>query len=317
MYDVVGVGEVLIDFYPSFQGPMGNPSFEMNPGGAPANCLAANSKLGGDCAFVGSVGNDFFGEFLIEQLISLKINVENVVKVPEFTTIDFVANNAEGERKFAFFRNPGADTKLEFERIPNNRWLNTKIFHYGTLSFTDEPCASTVRKMLRTAKEHEILLSFDPNYRENLWNSSADARGVIMECLQYCDILKISEEEMRLIFDSETIHPSDALEKLLNRGISHVFITSGDKGAWYGDRYTSGFEKAFSVKAVDTTGCGDSFLGTMHYLMLHYSNWDLKKMVTYANAAAAICATGRTGIMAMPQWMQIENLAEERNESES
>ncbi len=311
MYDVVGMGEVLIDFSPSCQGPMGNPGFEMNPGGAPANCLAANAKLGGNCAFVGSIGDDFFGEFLIEQLKLLQIDVENVIKVPEFTTIDFVANSADGERKFAFFRNPGADTRLEFEKIPNDHWLETKIFHYGTLSFTDEPCASTIRKMLRMVKEHGIRLSFDPNYRENLWNSPEEARRIIMECLQYCDILKISREEMQLILDSETIHPSDALEKFLNKGISYVFITEGDKGAWYGDKYTSGFEKAFSVKAVDTTGCGDSFLGTMHYLMIYHSDWDLKKMITYANAAAAICATGRTGVAAMPQWEQIEDLVKE------
>lgn len=308
MYDVVGVGEVLIDFSPSFQGPMGNPGFEMNPGGAPANCLAANARLGGNCAFVGSIGKDFFGEFLIKQLKQLKINVENVVEVPELTTIDFVANNAEGERKFAFFRNPGSDTRLEFEKIPNDEWLNTKIFHYGTLSFTDEPCASTVEKMVQRAKEQGIWLSFDPNYRENLWSSPEKAKKVIKKYLQYCDILKISEEEMRLIFDSEKIQPSDALEKLLDMGISYAFITAGDKGAWYGNQSTQGFEKAFPVKAVDTTGCGDSFLGTMHYLLLHHSDWNLKKMVIYANAAAAICATGRTGIAAMPGWMQIKDL---------
>ncbi len=311
MYDVVGVGEVLIDFSPSFQGPMGNPGFEMNPGGAPANCLAANAKLGGSCAFVGSVGKDFFGRFLVEQLKRLEIDVENMTEVPELTTIDFVANNRDGEREFAFFRNPGADTKLVFEKIPNDRWLDTKIFHYGTLSFTDEPSASTVKKMLRAAKERNILLSFDPNYRENLWESPGKAREIIEECLQYCDILKISEEEMRLIFNTGMIHPSEALERFLSMGISHVFITMGDKGTWYGDRHTRGFEKAFSVEAVDTTGCGDSFLGTIHYFLLHYPGWNLKKMVAYANAAAAICATGRTGIAAMPEWGQIENLVKE------
>lgn len=317
MYDVVGVGEVLIDFSPSFQGPMGNPGFEMNPGGAPANCLAANAKLGGSCAFVGSVGKDFFGTFLVEQLKRLKIDVKSVVKVPELTTIDFVANNEEGERDFAFFRSPGADTKLEFEKIPNNQWLDTKIFHYGTLSFTDEPCASTVLKMIKAAKERKILLSFDPNYRGNLWESRAKGRDIIEKCLQYCDILKISEEEMQMIFDSESIHPSDALESLLNRGISYVFITMGDRGAWYGDRHKRGFEKAFSVKAVDTTGCGDSFLGTMHYLLLHRPGWSLKEMVTYANAAAAICAMGRTGIAAMPEWKQIEELVKRGGRNES
>lgn len=315
MYDVVGVGEVLIDFSPSFPGPMGNPGFEMNPGGAPANCLAANAKLGGNCAFVGSVGKDFFGRFLVDQLKRLRINVENVVEVPELTTIDFVANNADGEREFAFFRNPGADTKLAFENLSNARWLDTKIFHYGTLSFTGEPCASTVKKMRSRAKENKILLSFDPNYRENLWESPARAREVIEECLGYCDILKISEEEMRLIFGSETIYPSEALEKLLDRGIAYVFITMGEAGTWYGDRNARGFERAFSVKAVDTTGCGDSFLGTIHHLLLYYSDWSLKQMVTYANAAAAICATGRTGIASMPKWEQIDEMVKdgERN----
>ena len=310
MYDVVGVGEVLIDFSPSFQGPMGNPGFEMNPGGAPANCLAANAKLGGSCAFIGSVGQDFFGKFLRERLERLRIDTKGIVEVPELTTIDFVANDANGERQFAFFRNPGADTRLSVEHIRDGWWLDTKIFHYGTLSFTDEPCASAVREMRNMARKKGVLISSDPNYRANVWEAEEAARAVMLENLDGCDILKLSEEELYLISGSETVDPERAIEKLLDRGVRYVFVTAGEKGAWYGVRGEIGFEQAFPVKADDTTGCGDAFLGTMHYLLLHRSGWSIGKKTRYANAAAAICATGRTGIAAMPNWEQIVALAE-------
>ena len=308
MYDVVGVGEVLIDFSPSAPGPMGNPGFEMNPGGAPANCLAANAKLGGNCAFIGCVGKDFFGEFLRAQLQGLQIDTRGLLEVPEHTTIDFVANGPGGERRFAFYRNPGADTRLEYGDIGGDWWLDTKIFHYGTLSFTDEPSASTVRRMREEARKRGVLVSFDPNYRENLWSSPLEARSVILEGLDCCDILKISEEEMSLIFGPERVSPPEAVERLLEKGIRYVFVTAGEKGAWYGAGDRKGHEAGFPVEAVDTTGCGDTFLGVIHYLLVHHPGQDMGTMVRYANAAAAVCATGRTGIVAMPAWDQIEKL---------
>ena len=310
MYDVVGVGEVLIDFSSYGLGPMGNPGFEMNPGGAPANCLAANARLGGKCAFIGTVGEDFFGCFLKQELSKIGIDTRGVLCVPEATTIDFVSNREDGERDFAFFRSPGADTRLTEKGLEGDWWLQTKILHFGTLSFTDEPSSSTVWKLVNRAKKQGIKISFDPNYRENLWDTPEKARAVMWRGAEQCDILKLSGEEMQLMFESETVRPEEAIKELLKKGISYVFITLGSEGAWFGTQEEQGFCKSFSVKAVDTTGCGDAFVGAMHYLLLYHPEMPIRQKTRFANGTAALCAMGKTGFPSMPEKKQVEEFIE-------
>ena len=315
MYDVVALGEVLIDFSPAGTGPMGNPCFEMNPGGAPANCLAANTVLGGSTAFIGMVGNDFFGRFLKKYLQEHGIDVSGMStheNVP--TTIDFVSNREDGERDFAFFRNPGADFMISTEHIDERILTSAKIFHFGSLSLTHEPARSATYQVLERLKKKGIPISYDPNDREDLWESQDIACREMKRGLDYADIVKLSEQEMEMLTGCGTGEYARGASRVLEGGAGLVFITCGPGGAYYATREERGMVSGFPVHAVDTTGCGDAFIGAIHYQLCHCRERPLREMVRYANAAGALCATGHTGMPAMPDRERVEKFINEREE---
>lgn len=315
MYDVVALGEVLIDFSPAGTGPMGNPCFEMNPGGAPANCLAANTALGGSTAFVGMVGDDFFGRFLKKYLQEHGIDVSGMrihESVP--TTIDFVSNREDGERDFAFFRNPGADFMITEEHIDKSILDKAKIFHFGSLSLTDEPARSTTYQALERLKKKGIPISYDPNYREDLWENKDMACREMKQGLAYADIVKLSEQEMEMLTGCSAGDYAGGAGLVLEGGASLVFVTCGSGGAYYANKEEQGMVPGFPVQAVDTTGCGDAFIGAVHYQLCHCPKRPLREMVRFANAAGALCATGQTGMPAMPDREKVEKFIREREE---
>ena len=229
MYDVTALGEVLIDFTPCGTSQGGQALFEQNPGGAPANVLAALCNLGFQTAFIGKVGDDMHGALLKDTLDKAGIDTTGlIVDDSVFTTLAFVSLQ-NGERNFSFARKPGADTQLRPEEVKEEIVKNTKIFHCGSLSLTDEPARSATFHAVKMAKEAGALISYDPNYRAPLWNSVEEAKEQMRSMIPYADIMKISDEETALLTDYSD--PKEAAQALLDQGVACVVVTLGKDGA--------------------------------------------------------------------------------------
>ncbi|WP_027626599.1 carbohydrate kinase family protein [Clostridium lundense] len=313
MYDVVALGELLIDFTPNGKSEKGCNMFEQNPGGAPANVLALLAKLGKKTAFIGKVGEDQFGLFLKNTLKNLNIDTTGLALSKEFnTTLAFVHLNDNGDRTFSFYRNPGADMMLTKDELRLDLIYNTKIFHFGSLSLTKEPAISATFKALDYAKAKDKLISYDPNLRPALWDNLDFAKAQITKGLYYADILKVSEEELLFITDISDMEK--ATRYLLdNYDIKFIFVTLGEKGCFYryGDNY--GIVEPFKVTPVDTTGAGDSFLGAVLYKLMDkdINNLpidELIKIVRFASAVGALVTTKRGSLSIMPDLNSINNM---------
>ena len=231
IYDVVALGELLIDFTPHSVNEGGYPVLSANPGGAPGNFLAALNRYGCKTAMIGKVGNDTFGRLLVQTLQNAGIETKGVLTDDGvFTTLAFVSLDASGNRDFSFARKPGADTCLKPEEIDESLIADAKVFHFGTLSLTNEPAASATRKAIELAKAHGLLISLDPNLRKPLWKNEADAKAAIEWSLKQADIVKISDEEIEFLWG---LSPEEGGKKLLNEyGVSLAYITLGPKGCY-------------------------------------------------------------------------------------
>lgn len=306
MYDVTALGELLIDFTPSGISEGGQRLFEQNPGGAPANVLAALNKCGLKTAFLGKVGNDMHGRFLQETLEQAGIDCKGlIVDDSVFTTLAFVALNDKGERSFSFARKPGADTMLRPEELDLQILQNSRVFHVGSLSLTDEPVKSATHFALKTAKENGSIISYDPNYRAPLWNSKEDAVREMRSVLEYVDVMKISDEETSLLTPESA--PEKAASYLIQHGVPLVAVTLGAEGAYVCTKEGGQVVPGFSSKVVDTTGAGDSFWGGFLYQLVDSGkkpcDVTLSEAVEFArfgNAVASLCVEKRGGIPGIP-----------------
>ena len=313
-YDVVALGELLIDFTESGKSADGMKLFEQNPGGAPANLLTAVSHFGYKTAFIGKVGEDMHGRFLIETLEKEGIDTRSVIMDPkQFTTLAFVGLDTNGERTFSFSRKPGADTMLRNEELDRKILSNCRIFHFGSLSLTDEPSKSATWEAVKTAKNSGAVISYDPNYRPSLWENEKSAVEVMRSAIPLADILKVSDEESTLLTGSADLE--EAADRLLAMGPRFVAITLGSKGVLIARKDRKERVEAFRVKSVDTTGAGDSFWGGFISRWLSYGadieemNWeDLKRCARTGNAVAALCVQKRGGIPSVPSKEEVEKL---------
>ncbi len=312
-YDVLALGELLIDFTENGTSAQGNPILEANPGGAPCNVLAMLAKLGKRTAFIGKVGADSFGRQLREAVKSCGIDVSGLTEDPDVrTTLAFVHTLADGDREFSFYRNPGADMMLRPEEVNEEMIRDTRIFHFGTLSSTDEPARSATRHALETAQESGASISFDPNLRENLWRDLADARREMEYGLANCDILKISDDEV--LFLTGTTDWDEGIRMLREKFcLPLVFVTLGKDGskAYYKDRVITA--PPFPQKdTIETTGAGDTFTAcALNYILDHGSDLtdeQLKELLTFANAGAALVTTRKGALKVMPSGQEIEAL---------
>lgn len=312
MFDIVALGEVLIDFTQSGVSESGMRLFEQNPGGAPANMLTASTRLGMKTAFIGKVGTDMHGTFLKEVLEEQHICTKGMVFDENFfTTLAFVELSETGERKFSFARKPGADTKLRLEEIDKKLLEQTKVFHFGSLSLTDEPCRTATMEAVKYAKEQGAIISYDPNYRELLWESKEQAIEQMRRPIPYVNVLKISDEETELM--TGEVEPIKASERLVEQGISIVVVTLGEKGALVRTKEGYSIIPGFVSKVVDTTGAGDSFWGGFISRIVASGKEinsltlvELETMIRFANAVAGICITRRGAIPAMPSLEEVE-----------
>ncbi|MDF2635980.1 MAG: Fructokinase [Pelosinus sp.] len=316
MFHIAALGELLIDFTPIGLSKANNQIFEQNPGGAPANVLALVSKLGKRTAFLGMVGQDQFGLFLKEVLENSNINVSGLKISEEFkTTLAFVHLDSSGDRTFSFYRKLGADMMLSASDVNYEVIKEARIFHFGSVSMSDEPARTASIRAAMFAKENGSIISFDPNYRPLLWSSVKEAINTIKIGVKIADILKVSEEELELI--TGQIDVAVGADMLFREGVKVILVTLGKHGCFYKYAGGEGYADGYSVNAIDTTGAGDAFLGAFLYQISEMkmdelcglNKDDFEKMVDFSNAAGALATTKTGAVPALPSSDAIHNLS--------
>lgn len=313
-YDVTALGELLIDFTENGISEQGNPILEANPGGAPCNVLAMLNHLGKKTAFIGKVGNDNFGRMLAKEVEKSGTDVTNLVFDDKVhTTLAFVHTGPDGDRDFSFYRNPGADMMLRKEEVMEELIKNSRIFHFGTLSSTHEGVREATRYAIGVAKQNGILVSFDPNLREPLWESLEDAKTEIAYGLSKCDILKISDNEVEFMTGTADYDKGAAMLQK-NYEIPLIFVTLGKEGsrAYYKDLAVE-VQPFLQEGTIETTGAGDTFEAcALNYVLEHgmedLTEENLRELLTFANAGASIITTRRGALRVMPSAEEIQQL---------
>lgn len=307
MYDVVALGELLIDFTTIRADSDGYPTMAAHPGGAPANFLAAIAKFGGKAAMLGKVGTDTFGKLLTSTLREVGIETKGIVASDDFfTTLAFVTLDANGDREFAFARKPGADTQLRFDELELSLLDETRVFHFGTLSLTGEPSRTTTYRAVEYAREHGKLITFDPNLRKPLWRELDEAKQQMLWGLAHADVVKISDEEVEFLFG---LGVQEGAQYILERfPVKLVFVTCGPDGCWFQNKNASGHVDSLrNIQVVDTTGAGDIFGGSAVWKLLQTGKAPealdeaaLREIVSFACTAAGLSTTKPGGISSVP-----------------
>ena len=314
-FDVVALGELLIDFTQNGVSEQGNPLLEANPGGAPCNVLAMLQKLGKATAFVGKVGEDMFGRQLRGVVEQAGIDLTNLVMDPAaHTTLAFVQTFANGDRDFSFYRDPGADLLLTADEVPEDVIANSRIFHFGTLSMTHPGVREATKKAVACAKDAGALVSFDPNLRPPLWAGLEDARAQIAWGLGQCDVLKIADNELEFMTGQTDFDKGAAVLQAEYPNIRILNVTAGAEGScsYYGGRRV--FVPAVKLGGtIETTGAGDTFCACVLNFVLEHgtenlTEADLTDMLRFANAAAYLVTTRKGAIRSMPEQAEVEAL---------
>ncbi len=314
MYDVVALGELLIDFTANGTSEQGNGLFEANPGGAPCNVLSMLTRLGRHTAFVGKVGEDIFGRLLKATIEEVGIDSAGLVlDASANTTLAFVQNAPDGDREFSFYRDPGADELLCPEELPLEMLGQTRIFHFGSLS----PSRSATRAAVEAARAGGALVSFDPNLRASLWKSLDTAKEQMLWGCSVCGLLKIAEEELEFLTGCKEIGEGAAQLREQFPNIQLLLVTRGKQGsiAFWKELMVSQ-PTYLQIKAVDTTGAGDTFCGCCLHFVLEYGLEQLNEerltgMLRFANAAASLITTKKGAIRSMPELDAVRRLMEE------
>lgn len=313
-FDTVSIGEAVIDFSMCGTGPMGNPAYEMNPGGAPSNVLVALSRLGGSAAYVGMLGRDLFADHILRSFARLGVNTDGVRRTDAASTqMTFVSLDEEGDRFFNLVKGSGTDYLMAPEDVDLSIIDNAAIVHSPIGMARRHPGAETLDYVLSYAKKKGKLVSYDPNYRPGMYRTMEECRQFFMHGLQYADIVKVSEEEMAIITGRDETDVEAGGKEIFEMGKKAVFVTQGAKGTYYVCEKGSGFVPSFKVNAVDTTGCGDAFMGTIHYMLLHESELSMEEMVIRANAVGALCAQKPGAFDAMPTYAEMQRFLAERS----
>ena len=311
MSEFLTFGELLIDFTPS--GELGGQKlFMQNAGGAVANVAVAMARFGVSSGFTGMVGNDAFGHYLKDVLNDKGVDTSGLMVSDVYnTTLAFVHLFSNGDRDFSFYRKPGADIMYSSDMVDEDAIRKARVFHFGSLSLTDEPARSATMRMLQIAKDAGVVVSYDPNYRAPLWSDEKTAKEMMLEGMTYADILKISDNEIDFLFGEMPYE--QAAQMLLSRGIKLVFITMGSEGAIYAHRAGVGRAAPFAAQAVDATGAGDCFTGGVLSQFMQSGKSlaeltlnDIAGFARFANAAASICVEGKGGIPSIPSLKKVE-----------
>ena len=304
------IGEILVDLTQTGTDRNGVALFAANPGGAPANVAVAASRLGCRSRFVGCIGNDSFGAILRKTLEDNGVGTDGLQTTDcASTTLAVVTVDGKGERSFSFCRKPGADTVIDTEKAVRDV-RGTGILHFGSVSLAAENCRDTIKAAVKAGKESGAIISYDPNYRSTLWNSTQEAEEVMRSVLDMCDIVKISDEETLLMTGCSS--PEDAARVLHGQGVKLVLVTLGADGAYWSFNGMSGHVDGFRVKVADTNGAGDTFFGSLlSRIALRgglegLGKEELEDFVRFANKAASITSSRSGAIPAMPTLDEVQ-----------
>ncbi len=304
--DVTALGELLIDFTPAGTSPAGNPLYERNPGGAPANVVSAVARLGGSSALISKVGQDEFGRYLRKVLLDRGVDCRALHDTDQAaTTMAFVDLKENGECAFTFARKPGADLLLRPDEIDVPLLDQSRVFHFGTLSMTSGPARNATVEAAALAKNCGCIISFDPNYRPALWKDEETAKVMMFRGLEYADLLKLSYSEMQLLTGCDDLQEGTAA--LAASNLKLIVVTLGPEGCFYRLGSIMGKIPTYQVNPVDTTGAGDAFWGAVLYQITRgsldpaaLSREQIEGILDFANAAGAFVTTRRGGIPAQP-----------------
>ncbi|MBE6978243.1 MAG: carbohydrate kinase [Ruminococcaceae bacterium] len=312
MIDVVALGELLIDFATQGTDADGYPTMAAHPGGAPANFLAALTKFGAKTALMGKVGTDTFGKLLLSTLQNAGIDTRGMIETDEvFTTLAFVTFDAHGDREFAFSRKPGADTCIRFEELDLSLIDEAKVFHFGTLSLTDEPARSATYQAVAYAKSKGKLITFDPNLRKPLWKDLDTCKEQMLWGIRQADVMKISDEEVEFLFG---LGVEDGAAHILKEfGVKLVFVTCGADGCYFSNGIATGKVPSLSgIQVKDTTGAGDIFGGSAVWKLLQLgkapealTEEELRDVVRFACTSAGLSTTRSGGISSVPSCEEV------------
>ena len=313
--DVTALGELLVDFTESGISPRGNMLLEANPGGAPCNVLAMLQKLGKNCAFIGKVGQDTFGDMLEETLKDARIDTRGLKRDKQVhTTLAFVHTLAGGERTFSFYRNPGADMNLCLDDLDDFLLRDCRIFHFGSLSLTDESCREATKEAVDRVRAAGALISFDPNLRESLWSCLELAREQIDWGLAQCDILKISDNELEFMTGTDDFDKGAEIILRKHPQIRLLNVTAGEYGSYsYYENIRCHVPVMKTDCVLEKTGAGDTFCAcALNYILEHgldnLTDNDLKEMLTFANAAASLIIRRKGALKVMPEKEEIKKM---------
>ena len=312
MIDVVALGELLIDFACLNTDADGYPTMAAHPGGAPANFLAALTKFGAKTALMGKVGTDAFGKLLTGTLEKVGIETRGLIATDDvFTTLAFVTFDEHGDREFSFSRKPGADTCISFEELDLSLIDEAKVFHFGTLSLTDEPAKTATYKAVEYAKSKGKLITYDPNLRKPLWKDLETAKEQLIWGLGQADVVKISDEEVEFLFG---LGVEEGAQYILdNFGVKLVFVTCGADGCFFKNAVAEGKVPSLkNINVIDTCGAGDIFGGSAVWKVLQtgkapetLNEEELRDVVTFACTSAGISTTRSGGISSVPEYAEV------------
>lgn len=311
MPDVISFGELLIDFVPTISGVnlISAPAFKKAPGGAPANVAVGLARLGISTGFMGKVGDDAFGHFLVNVLSENNVDISAMRFSHEArTALAFVSLDVNGEREFMFYRHPSADMLYSPEEIDAEYILGAKLFHFGSITMITEPSRSATRRALEIARQGDLLVSYDPNLRINLWPDETSARSGMMSVWPEAHIIKVSEEEIQFLSGESDVVVG--ARSLWHQNLRLLVVTRGSEGCTFITPDLLGEVPGFSVDTVDTTGAGDGFVAGLIYGLLgnqdhRYNERNLTSLCRFANAVGALTTIERGAIPALPTRQQV------------
>lgn len=312
-YDVVALGELLIDFTQNGMSEQGNPMFEANPGGAPCNVLSMLTRFGKKVGFIGKVGKDGFGYQLAEAIKEQGISTDGL-RFDEgvHTTLALVQKLPNGDRDFSFYRKPGADIDLHPDEVNEEMIKNARLFHFGTLSLTDEPVRSATVKAVGIAEENDLIITFDPNLREPLWDSLDEAKKAFDYGMRHCQVLKISDNEILWFTGKDNFDDGLTYLKETYPNIKLICLSMGGDGSRAVTADVDITVPAFLQSGtIETTGAGDTFCacvlnGVLEYGLDHLNEDNLKTIITFANGAASMVTTKKGALRVMPKVKDVE-----------
>ncbi|MGB3634919.1 MAG: carbohydrate kinase [Rubrobacteraceae bacterium] len=316
MGKIVALGEVVADIYRGEGDSSVEMLFTARPGGAPANVAVAASRLGAEAAFVGSVGDDLFGNFILDALEAEGVDTGGVRRCdpPTRTTLAFVEIDDEGDREFTFYRSdPAADELLSPEDISEELLSGASFVNFGSIPLIQDPVASATMEMAKLADEQGVSVAFDVNFREHLWESVEAAREAVEPLFDVSRIVKLSDDELWPLLGVAS--GEEAAQILLERGVELVLVSLGLDGAFYATSEFSGTVPAFEVDVVDATGAGDAFLAATLSHLADSGSFDeetVREAARRGTAAGAFACTDYGAMSALPTRDELERFMEER-----